>query len=337
VRNDASIEEILPGLYKVKIPLPGIPLPGVNSYIVKGAKRNLIVDPGWNHDECFVAMQHALEELSVDLRKTDFFITHVHLDHVALVLRLKTADSEMYAGQWEAEHVEWDWDGAIAFARAHGFPDHELSILLREHPGYKWTKSRSELRLPFRIVQDKSVITAGKYAFTVIETPGHSKGHLCLYEPEEKVLVSGDHILKEITPTVQLWSEEDNPLLDYIKSLDKIEALDVRQVLPGHGPIFKDCKERIKEMKDHRLERTKEVISLLRQSNRTAYELASRMTWNVRYNSWDAFPVVQKWFSMGETLAHLFYLKEKGYVGKHAGNGHIEFVLNQSQSPVNSL
>ena len=314
MRNDSSIEEILPDLYKIKLPLPGIPLPGVNCYLVKGLERSLIIDPGLDHQDSLASLKQALDQLAVDTERIDFFCTHMHLDHLGLVRRLRTGFSKIYLGQRDVEHLQSvsAWEQAIDFAISRGFPERDIRQLLEGHPGYDYMKAFAQLHLPFTSPHDKQVITAGRYRWSVVETPGHANGHLCLYEPEEGVLLSGDHILDEITPTVQLWSDEGNPLAEYLASLDKTETLDVKLVLPGHGSIFTNCKERIKALKEHRAERAREVISLLGQRRRTPYELASQMTWNVGYDSWDRFSVVQKWFSTGETIAHLTYLEEKG-------------------------
>ena len=78
------IEEILKGLYKLEIPLPGNPLRSVNSYVIITSDRNLIIDTGMNRRECMKAMELGLKELGVDIEKTDFYITHSHSDHLGL-------------------------------------------------------------------------------------------------------------------------------------------------------------------------------------------------------------------------------------------------------------
>lgn len=324
--DNPSITEILPGLYRVEMPLPGIPLPSVNSYIVKGSRRNLIVDPGLNHDMCFTLMRGTLQKLSIDPAITDFFFTHAHLDHAGLVTRLRTPQSEIYIGHREARHIDFDWDGTIRFATAHGFPKREIPALLSQHPAYTWTKSRSDLHLPFHLLEEKSDLAIGKYVFEILETPGHSRGHLCLYECKEKILICGDHILKDITPTIQLWAEGQNPLWDYVGSLDKIQELDVRLVLPGHGLPFLDCRKRVREINSHRVGRSQEVISVVSSlKSGTAYDIASKLTWNVQYGSWEVFPILQRWLSMGETLAHIYYCERKGLLQKLVGKDLIQF------------
>jgi glyoxylase-like metal-dependent hydrolase (beta-lactamase superfamily II) len=330
------MEEILPDLYKVKIPLPNISLPGINCYIIKNVDRFLIVDPGLNHDQSLASIQEALTCLSVNMARIDFFLTHMHIDHMGLMLRLRSSDSKIYVGQGEKQPLESDWDGIFSLALAHGFPEDELPSLLLQHPGYVWTKSGSAVDLPYHIKQENEVLRVGNYSFTIIETPGHSEGHLCLYEPIKKILISGDHILKKITPSIDVWSEEDDPLFKFLKSLNKIEKLGVKWVLPGHGQIFTDCKVQIKKQKAHRLARTNEIVHILKQTHRNAYELASQVDWNIRGRSWDNLSALQKWFSTLEVLAHLFYLEKKGLVRRHGRGAHLAFSLSVSRSPIAS-
>jgi glyoxylase-like metal-dependent hydrolase (beta-lactamase superfamily II) len=306
----------------------------VNAYLVGGGERSLIVDPGLKHEVSFAVMQQALREFSIDLRRTDFFITHAHLDHIGLVVRLKTDESQVYIGRREMEHIEFDWEGAISFALSYGFPQSDLASLLKKHPWYTWTWLRAELHFPFHVSYEQDKIHVGDYTFTVIETPGHSAGHLCLYEPAKKMLISGDHILEGITPTTQRWSPQCNPLLDYITNLEKIEALDVGIVLPGHGDSFTGCKERIRDMQEHRAQRTSEILSLLGQGPSNC--LQARLTDDMEgdYDSWDRSPVVKKWFSTGETIAHLCYLEKQGLSGNTIAMGASGFYFGREERRV---
>ncbi|MBW2149949.1 MAG: MBL fold metallo-hydrolase, partial [Deltaproteobacteria bacterium] len=167
----------------------------------------------------------------------------------------------------------------------------------------------------------------GDYVFTCVETPGHTRGHMCLYAPGKRIFISGDHILHDITPNIQLWSNKENPLNEYMASLDKVYGLDIELVLPGHRVIFRNCKKRIQELKKHHQHRADEVLSLLENGGQNAYQVASRMSWDITYSSWDLFPVAQKWFATGEAIAHLKYLEEKGMVQREMRDHTIVFSL----------
>ncbi len=324
------IEEIVEDLYRLEIPLRNSPLKALNSYVVKDSERNLIIDTGWNCGECMKAMQTGLRKLGVDLRKTDFFITHMHSDHLGLVSSLRADTSLIYFNQPDADRFNSGihLDELTSFARLNGFPEDELQAGLRCAPGIRF---RSKENLVFHVLKEGDSIPVGDYLFKCIETPGHTKGHMCLYESHKKVFVAGDHILNDITPNIQLWSDDWNPLKDYLASLDKVCKLDMELVLPGHRRIFRNGKERIRELKHHHKERLDEIISILEKGSRDAFQIGSLMNWDIVCDAWDSFPVSQKRFAIGEVIAHLKYLEEEGVIRKETQKHRRIYSLNENR------
>lgn len=319
------VEEIGPNLFRVKIPLPDSPLKFLNSYIIISDERNLIIDTGLNRQECFKVMESALKELRVDLAVTDFFITHFHADHFGLLTKLVTDSSRVYFNRLEAERIE-SWEGfepMIAYGGRSGFPEDKLRSALTQHPGYQFG---SDWVPKINILKDNDPINIGKYHFRCIETPGHTLGHICLYEADKKILVSGDHILQDITPNIQCWSDDQNPLKSYLESLEKVFALEVDFVLPGHRRLFSDHRRRIRELKNHHKKRLTEVKDILGSSPMSAYETASQMTWEIRAENWDEFPITQQWFATGEAISHLRYLEEKRVIKRKTYGKIIHFI-----------
>ncbi len=318
------VEEIRPNLFRIEIPLANNPLKGLNSYVIKSPERSLIVDTGWNHPECLDAMKKGLREIGVDIERADFFITHLHSDHLGLASSLSVPSSTIYFNKPDADQVNSgiDLNVLIDFARLNGYPEKELQAVPSNHPGFKF---RSEKKGVFRTVHDGEDLLFGPFTLRCIETPGHTKGHTCLYAPSEKILLSGDHILKDITPTISLWSNDWNPLKAYFASLEKVRRLPVELVLPGHRSVFTDCGERISELQTHHQKRLDEIVSILAAGKQSAYEVASRMTWDIICESWDLFPVSQKWFAIGEAIAHLKYLEEEGTIAREFVNGQAVF------------
>ena len=310
-------QEILPNLFRLKIPLPDSPLKYLNSYVIKGPDRNLIIDTGLNRKECLEAMQAGLSTLGIDLKASDIFITHLHADHFGLVTKLATDTSHVYFSRPEKELLE-SWEGfgpMIAYAGQNGFPENELQAALDKHPGAKFG---SEWIPEMKLLEDGDEIRIGDYEFRCVVTPGHTMGHICLYEPDKKILVAGDHILIDITPNIQCWSDTQNPLKHYLASLEKVYSLKVDLTLPGHRRLIENHQTRIEELKRHHADRLIEVLSILKAGAMHAFQVASQMTWDIDSESWDQFPVAQKWFATGEAISHLRYLEEEGKLRRRA-------------------
>ncbi len=319
------VEKILPGLYRVEIPIPNNPLKALNSYFIISKERNLIIDTGMNRPECRQAMEAALEKLGVDLCRTDLFITHMHVDHSGLVNYLTTDTSRVYCSEPDALIINGGdyWDKMREFARISGFPQDEDAIM--KHPGYKYA---SREQVDFTLVTEGDRITVGDYTLQCIATPGHTKGHLCLYEADKKLFFSGDHILYHITPNISLWADDDNPLKDYLDSLDKVYQMDIKLVLPGHRKIFEDYRQRIGELIQHHCRRALEIVMILeKEGPQNPYSIASRMKWDLSYDQWEQFPIPQQWFATGEVIAHLKYLEDEGKLSKELAGEQLIYRL----------
>lgn len=318
------IEQILPNIFRLEVPIPNSPLKATNAYLIRGDVRNLLVDTGINTEKSLAFIRSGLDELAIDLSRTDFFITHLHADHCGLIHSLKTDTSILYATASDAASMNDFLTANDPFeemyntACCNGFSHEEAMIAINRHPA-KTTDSKEPL--DFTIIADGAILTVGEYRFTCIETPGHTKGHVCLYEPSKKILLSGDHILGDISPNITYWNEGD-PLDDFLTSLKKIAVLPVNIVLPGHRRIFTDCRGRICELLEHHRQRADEAFNILGDGPKTGYQVAARMTWDMVYNSWEDVAASQKFFATGEALSHLRYLECKGLIrsAKKGGN-----------------
>jgi glyoxylase-like metal-dependent hydrolase (beta-lactamase superfamily II) len=216
------------------------------------------------------------------------------------------------------------FDNLISQTRRGGFSEQEIQESLREHPGYKYSPPDYP---PFRFVEDGDEFEVGEYRFVVVATPGHTPGHRCLYEPEHKLFLSGDHVLGDITPNITVWAKDDDSLGDYLASLDKVAELEVELMLPGHRTLVSGFQRRIDELKRHHRHRLDEVLAVLSSGAGTAYQVASQMTWDIVAKSWDDFPVVQKWFAVSEATSHLRYLEHRDQVVSTEHDGRLLYGL----------
>ncbi len=320
------IEEVCPDLFCIKVPLPDSPLKYLNSYVVRTPSRNLIIDTGFNKKICFDTMMTGLNTLEIKLANTDIFITHFHADHFSLVPKLKTPTTRIFFNRPEAELLE-NWQGfgkMLENAGKQGFPKEKLKLALEAHPGSKFGV---EWVPEVKILSEGQTLTYGDYTFTCVETPGHTLGHICLHETANKIFISGDHVLIDITPNIQCWKDDENPLKNYINSLEKIRDFDVDLVLPGHRRRFTDLKSRVDELISHHDERLDEICNILDKAPLSAYKVAAKMNWDIKASNWNEFPIAQQWFATGEALSHLRYLEEKKEISRHVIKKNVQFEL----------
>jgi glyoxylase-like metal-dependent hydrolase (beta-lactamase superfamily II) len=325
-------EEIRPGLHRIVVPLPGNPLKEVNSYVLTSEDRNLIIDTGMNRPECEEVLEAGLQELGIDLAKTDLVATHLHADHQGLIATLMREGSRAYMGARDTPAFRsgagdtWSKDGFMGnYASRSGFPEGDLGASMANHPGFKYS---SKAPVKYIELHEGDTLEVGKYTFEVIDTPGHTNGHICLFDRTAKIFISGDHILGDITPNIATWSDDDDPLASYLASLEKVRGLDVDLCLPGHRSVIQDFRKRIDELIEHHRERANEVLEILESGPLNAYDTAARMTWSIRARSWEEFPVMQRWFATGEAIAHLRYLEEKKLIHRRETEGVIAFGVN---------
>ena len=99
-----------------------------------------------------------------------------------------------------------------------------------------------------------------------LHTPGHASDHLCYYLPEEQAVFTGDVVLSGSTTVIPA---EDGDLLDYMRSLKRLQALGVRRIYPAHGPVVEDGPALIAEYIEHRLMRERQILSALGDGLRT--------------------------------------------------------------------
>ena len=313
-----------PDIYKIYVPLPNNPLKNLNCYVIKTKDKNLIIDTAFNIEECYNALKEGLHELEIDMEKTEMFLTHLHSDHVGLAGAIMPKGANIYMDKTDYEYfvnfIQGEsWDAIDRKFISEGFPADQIPILRQTNPARAFAPDESFEAVT---VKDGDKINGGGYEFTCISTPGHTPGHMCLYLESEKLIFLGDHVLFDITPNITFWSHVENSLLNYIDSLKKIEKIDVETALPGHRKNDMDFYVRIKEILKHHELRLAECYRIICENpGINAYDTAGRMQWSMRGRNWQEFPMHQKWFAVGETIAHIDYLLAEGKIKKQPENG----------------
>lgn len=324
--------EIVPGIYKLDIPIPDNPLGHLNCYLIEGKKGWIMVDTGWYTPDAFEAMERGLAELNLTLTDiATMIVTHVHPDHFGLAGRIKQAspETQLLMHHWESGLIESRYlkfrdlkDRMGDMLRLHGAPP--LSELAAASlPALKFVT----VALPDRVLYGGETIDSGIYKLQVIWTPGHSPGHICLYEPQNRLFFSGDHVLPSITPNVSYHAQSgDNPLGDYLYSLHKVRGLSVSKVLPAHEGIFDDLKARVDQIVRHHDKRKTEIRRAIEKEPLNAYEISARIKWDISL-PWEQFSTLMKRSAITETLAHLECMRWDGLVRKSATDESVLYSL----------
>jgi len=320
------IQHICDNLYKLEIPLLGNPLKAINSYVMISDDRNLIIDTGFNMPECLDAMLFGIGKLGIDMAKTDVLATHFHADHTGLISKIISDTSKVYMGRIDREifiNIMLDSDAYWSFDERkyarEGYPERELEKTRMSNPARKLV---SDGLFEIEPLDDGSKIICGDMHWNVVLTPGHTPGHICLYEPNHKILITGDHVLFDITPNITWWKEMDDSLSNYFVSLDKVSELDVCIALTSHRGNDGSFVERILELKKHHADRLNDVLDIVYKNPYiSGYDIASKMIWSIRAKNWADFPPGQRWFAVGEAIAHVEHLVLLGRLERHGAGG----------------
>lgn len=318
-------EHIRENVFRIGGPLPGSPLKATNAYLIRNETESgahLLIDNGFNTPAGGDSILADLASLGVKLEDLDFFITHVHADHNGLTALLrKNPNSKAWAGANEISAINRAvsdleyWREALDNMRQNGFPIDKIPEIFKRHPARLYALPEP---MSFYPVREGDVLHYGGHSLRVVDVPGHSPTQATLFDSEHGIYFSGDHILGGITPNITHWNALPDALGSYLASLDKVRALDIKLTLPGHRAPVPDTKKRIDEIKEHHHARLDEILGILSGGPKNAYDTAARMTWAMRYDSWEAFPVAQKWFAAGEALSHLEHLEATGRARRSA-------------------
>jgi glyoxylase-like metal-dependent hydrolase (beta-lactamase superfamily II) len=309
----APVVEHLPdGVLHVALPTP-FPVGPVNCYVLLDEPVT-VIDPGMMWADSAAQLEAALHSAGRVLGDVDqVLVTHGHPDHFGAAGWLAdAADATVACGRAELPKLTGSTDRAsmVDVVGRLGIPDTMGDTFRMFYEGVRdLTHPITEGR--FVLLDDGDTFRAGGRDWQVHVTPGHSVGHVSLYDPETRVLISGDHLLACITPNPVLEPDVDSPdgrrrsLVEYLASLERFIRIDPLLVLPGHGPRFQDVPALTASMRHHHDSRADEILEIvIRLGDATPYELSNEL-----------FPHIKDFSIMlgvSEVLGHLDILEDDG-------------------------
>ena len=306
------IDQVLDKIYKIELPIP-FPLKSMNVYFIDDSPRTL-VDAGIKTEASFETLKKGLETIGVGLNSIErILITHGHLDHYGQAKRLSSlSGAPIYIHSKEYERIQ-SLVHSLSFMKSILLRNGAPEPLVNETINYiESARLMADSLDEAFFLGDGDSIFFKSMSWKTIHCPGHAPGMICFYWPEKRILFTGDHLLKEITPNPVLDVSESEPpfrypsLKDYLTSLKKIEELDISLLLPAHGEEIHDAKELIQKIFAHHKERMDHVLFSLSKREKTPFEIAI-----------DLFPGIsplEVFLGISEVVGHLEILKDKKMV-----------------------
>lgn len=311
-------------IFQVHLPLP-FALNRVNCYLLRGADGWTVVDAGLNTPEGRAAWDQAFAALGITPADiSQIVLTHAHPDHFGLTGWFQEqTGAPVYLSPLEAEFARVTW---MEHRMMEGFDTYLMTLGMPADMAQSVTHGLTftgEMTYPHPTrlitIEPGDDILLGKRRFQIIATPGHSDGQIIFYDPDDHLLLCGDHVLMKITPNVGLWPTSlPDPLGRFLESLRALQALEVRLALPGHKALITDWCGRLNELLAHHDDRLRHTLAAV-AGGATVYEAAQRV-----FNS-SVFTPHEWRFAMAETLAHLDVLEQRGQVRREAADTMLRF------------
>lgn len=348
-RATEDITEIAPNVLRTQLPIEMPGLGHVNCYLLEDERGVAIVDPGLPQRASYRALESRLKRAGYPLSRVHtVIVTHSHFDHfggAAWVRAHSGADivthrafrmtwdpteppdidiedpidaalpddpERALSGRFPWEHTPWGGPGIT------DVPWHRRAYfrLSRRFPQLRRTPT------PTVRLSDAQTIRLARREWVAVHTPGHTDDHLCLFDPEGGVMLSGDHVLPTITPHIGGIGAAHDPLGMFFRSLDKVAEFgpQVTTVLPAHGHPFHNLAERAAEIRRHHDGRLDKVRAATAAEGHpmTVMEMSTHLF----------SPRAQGVMADSETFAHLEHLRLAGELARHrTDEGVFEYEL----------
>lgn len=290
-----QIEQVREDVWALAQPMTRSYIPYSFTYLLRDTQGGFhVIDPGSDSDENWANILAAFSQLGASLGDIRTIIgTHLHPDHIGIMQRLREASgavTQMHdverdaltgpaADEWTAaprdKIIQW------------GVPDereHEFLRMGDDIPSMSPTR-------PDQSLSDGQKLDIDGFDITVMLTPGHTSGHICLRDDSRSLIYSGDHVLPTMHSGLGLGAKpSSNPLADYLESLRRVSEYPDHEVLPGHGYRFVGIADRAAESAEHHLRRAREVAEIIdRTPELSTWQIASQLTWTAGWENLKGF------------------------------------------------
>lgn len=303
-------ERILPGLWRLRLPLPWPGVPHCNAWAIASGSGVVLIDTGMYEPGSLGQLERAMDQVNLRLEHVRLLaVTHAHSDHWGQAAPIRERAGCEFWMHPDHEHAglggsdrELRLARRLEVARQSGVTEDAVEVLaqrIKDLPSgvASYIEADRELVPGVEVETDLG-------AWSVHYTPGHAPSHVCLYQAEHRILISGDHLLGRISLFFDYGYSPD-PVAEFLDSLDRIAQLNPRLALSGHGKPFLDIPGHIEANRELVATRLDAAHEAIRSGPRAAIEIAPAV--------WGA-PITYangNW-ALTETLCYLTHLERRG-------------------------
>ncbi len=310
-RELSRADRVLPGLWRLRLPLPWPGVPHVNAFAIAAVDGVVLVDTGLHEPGAMLQLERALHQAGLRLEHVRLLVcTHAHSDHygqAAPIMERSGCELWMHPNHEHMTRAASDPDRAlerrVEVARQSGVPAAPLDAYESARRGQGF--GIAEIVMPDRELVTGIEIDTDLGTWTVHETPGHAPSHVVLHQPERGLLLSGDHLLGRVSLYYD-YGDTPDPAGEFLSSLDVVDGLGVQLVLAGHGRPVRDAKaltEANRRAVNEKLDRLRRALA---HGPRTPFELVPEVA------DPELPPAMMVGWGLSETLSYLAHLEHCG-------------------------
>lgn len=275
-------ERVLAGVYRLRLPLPWPGVPHCNAWAVRAGDGIVLFDTGIHETGSLAELEQALAMCGLSIEHIRLLVcTHAHSDHygqAATIVDRTGCELWMHPKYEHIAAMATDpgalLEQRLEIARQSGVPEEPLRRFAEQRKGDE--SGIAALIAPDRELLPGVVIQTDLGPWSVYETPGHAPSHVCLFQPERRLLISGDHLLGRISLYFDYGYTPD-PVGEFLASLDVVERLDARLCLAGHGRTFTDVRAHIDGNRELVADRLAKIKTAIASEPLTAFEVVPRV------------------------------------------------------------
>ena len=303
---------MIPGLWRLRLPLPWPGVPHCNAWAIGAGSGIVLIDTGMHEPGSLAQLERALDQVNLRIEHVRLLVcTHAHSDHwgqAGPIIDRAGCELWMSPHHQHATSGAADPDAALArrleVGRQSGVSEDALRRYAERAKGIPSGVAR--IVEPDRALVPSVEIETDLGTWSVLETPGHAPSHVCLWQSERRLLISGDHVLGRISLYYDYgWTPD--PVGEFLDSLARVDRLDARLALSGHGKPFVDVRGHIEGNRKLVHERLQATEGALGDEPRTAVEIAPAVYGEplALHNA--------SWF-LAQTLCYLRHLELRGRI-----------------------